>query len=136
MMSQCWMFHIFGYDNTVFEYLNAHIGENYLRGYVTDDDYLLGYILLANEYQDLVDVLGSLSYPWRFDGMMLNLIDEHVTNQVKTVSLGNMGLRTELLHESIPFCSCNVTITQMWEYLKDILPSAYYRDINFMAPLR
>ena len=88
-----------------------------------------------NEYQDLVDVLGSLSSPWQFD-VMLNLIDEHVTNQVKTVPLGNVGLRTELLHESIPFCSCNVTITQMWEYLKDMLPSAYHRDIDFMTPLR
>lgn len=132
------MFHIFGYDQTVFQYLNVHIGENYLCAYVTDDGYLLGYLLCANEvqHQNLLHVLGSLSYSWQFDGLMLNLIDEHVANQCQTVSLGNQRLRGELLRDSIPFCSGNMTTTQMREYLKDLLPEAWQRDIYFMMPLR
>lgn len=132
----CWMFHIFGYDNTVLQYLNMHIGENYLRGYVSHDDYLLGYLLLVNNQQDLHDVLGSLSYPWQFDGLLLNIIDEHVTNQFQTVSLGNQRLRTDLLQESIPVCYSNISSFQIGEYLKDLLPEAFHRDICFVVPLR
>ena len=132
----CWMFHIFGYDQTVFQYLKAHIGVNYLRGYITDDDYLLGYVLLYNEQQNLAEVLGSLLYPWEFDGLLLYLIDEHISNQLQTVSLGNQRLRTELLRESEQFCSGNISILRCEDYLKDLLPVGFHNDIQFALPLR
>ena len=74
----CWMFYIIGYDHTVYQCLMAHIGDNCLRAYVTDDNYLLGYLLLTIDQQNLPDIVGSLFYPWQFDGLLLTRIDEHI----------------------------------------------------------
>ena len=95
-----WMFHIFGYDATTLEHLNAHIGKNYLRGYITHDGYLLGYLLLAAGNQEIHSLLGKFSYSWRMDSIQLNRIDEHV-NRFQTVSVGNHKLRENLLRKTI-----------------------------------
>ena len=81
-----WMFHIFGYDASILEYLNIHIANNYLRGYITADGYLLGYLLLMNDQQNVYDILCSFSYIWRMDCMLLNRIDNHVESVSNSVS--------------------------------------------------
>ena len=95
------MFYIIGYDHTVYQSLMPHIGDNCLRANVTGENYLLGYLLLTIDQQKLPGILGSLFYPWQFDGLLLARIDEHISNQLQTVSLGNQLLRTQLLRESI-----------------------------------
>ena len=77
-MKTRWMFHIFGYDASALTYLNTHIANNYLRGYITADGYLLGYLLLLNDQQNGYDILGSFSYIWRMDCMLLNRIHRHL----------------------------------------------------------
>lgn len=124
-----WMFHIFGYDATTLQYLNAHIGKNYLRGYITHDGYLLGYLLLADEHQEIHSILGRLSYYWRIDCMLLNRIDQHV-NRFQIVSAGNYILREDLLRKTISLSHKTVCSDSLIEgHLEEMLPDAYHRDI-------
>ena len=95
-----WMFLIFGYDDSILEYLNAHIGQNYLRGYITYDGYLFGYLLLVNNQQNLQEILGKFSYPWPMDCLLLNRIEEYF-NRFQTMSVGNHQLRADLLHKKV-----------------------------------
>lgn len=125
-----WMFHIFGYDVTTLEYLNAHIGQNYLRGYITDDGYLLGYVLLINEQQNLLDVLGDFSYPWPMDCLLLDRIDEHV-NRFQAVSVGNHQLRANLLHKKISLRHKTKFSDILIEgCLENMIPVAFHKDLN------
>lgn len=124
-----WMFHIFGYDASTLTYLNTHIANNYLRGYITADGYLLGYVLLLNDQQNVYDILGSFSYIWRMDCMLLNRIDKHV-NRFQTVSVGNHELREELLKKNVNLSHKSACSIELIEgSLKCMLPEAFLKDI-------